>query len=41
MVELLPDAELVVVPGGHGLALESPEALAGVLAEQRRAAKLD
>jgi 2-succinyl-6-hydroxy-2,4-cyclohexadiene-1-carboxylate synthase len=28
MVELLPDAELVVVPGGHGLPLENPEALA-------------
>ena len=24
MVELLPDAELVIVPGGHGLPLENP-----------------
>jgi 2-succinyl-6-hydroxy-2,4-cyclohexadiene-1-carboxylate synthase len=28
MVELLPDAELVVVPGGHGLPLENPAAVA-------------
>lgn len=28
MVELLPDAELVIVPGGHGLPLENPEAVA-------------
>ncbi len=28
MVELLPDAELVIVPGGHRLPLESPEAVA-------------
>ena len=32
MVELLPAAELVVIRGGHALALESPAALAGVLA---------
>jgi 2-succinyl-6-hydroxy-2,4-cyclohexadiene-1-carboxylate synthase len=31
MVGLLPDAELVVVPGGHGLALENPAAVAGAL----------
>ena len=28
MVELLPDAELVVAPGGHGLPLENPAAVA-------------
>ncbi|HUB72605.1 MAG TPA: alpha/beta fold hydrolase [Solirubrobacteraceae bacterium] len=28
----LPDGELVILPGGHGLALESPAALARVLA---------
>jgi 2-succinyl-6-hydroxy-2,4-cyclohexadiene-1-carboxylate synthase len=32
MVELLPDAQLVVVAGGHGLLLESPAAVAGALA---------
>ena len=32
MVELLPDAELVVIPGGHRLALESPAALVDALA---------
>jgi 2-succinyl-6-hydroxy-2,4-cyclohexadiene-1-carboxylate synthase len=32
MVELAPVAKLVVVPGGHGLALESPVAVASVLA---------
>jgi 2-succinyl-6-hydroxy-2,4-cyclohexadiene-1-carboxylate synthase len=31
MVELLPDAELVVVPGGHGLALENPAGVAGAI----------
>jgi 2-succinyl-6-hydroxy-2,4-cyclohexadiene-1-carboxylate synthase len=31
IVELLPDAELVVVPGGHGLPLENPVAVASVL----------
>jgi 2-succinyl-6-hydroxy-2,4-cyclohexadiene-1-carboxylate synthase len=31
MVELLPNAELVVVPGGHGLALESPAAVASAI----------
>jgi len=28
MIELLPDAELVVAPGGHGLPLENPAAVA-------------
>jgi 2-succinyl-6-hydroxy-2,4-cyclohexadiene-1-carboxylate synthase len=32
MVELLPSAQLVVAPGGHGLPLENPAAVAGVLA---------
>jgi 2-succinyl-6-hydroxy-2,4-cyclohexadiene-1-carboxylate synthase len=32
MVDLLPDAELVMIPGGHRLALESPAALADALA---------
>ena len=31
MVELLPDGELVLVPGGHGLPLESPASLAAVI----------
>jgi len=31
MVELLADAELVVVPGGHGLALETPAGVAGAI----------
>jgi 2-succinyl-6-hydroxy-2,4-cyclohexadiene-1-carboxylate synthase len=31
MVELLPDAELVVVSGGHNLALENPAAVARAL----------
>jgi 2-succinyl-6-hydroxy-2,4-cyclohexadiene-1-carboxylate synthase len=31
MIELLPDARLVVVEGGHGLPLENPEAVAGAL----------
>jgi 2-succinyl-6-hydroxy-2,4-cyclohexadiene-1-carboxylate synthase len=31
MVELLPDAKLVTVPGGHSLPLEDPAAVAGVL----------
>jgi 2-succinyl-6-hydroxy-2,4-cyclohexadiene-1-carboxylate synthase len=31
MVGRLPDAELIVVPGGHGLPLENPAALARVL----------
>jgi 2-succinyl-6-hydroxy-2,4-cyclohexadiene-1-carboxylate synthase len=31
MVELLPRAELVIVPGGHGLPLENPAALARAL----------
>jgi 2-succinyl-6-hydroxy-2,4-cyclohexadiene-1-carboxylate synthase len=34
MVALLADAELVVLAGGHGLPLESPRALAGVLSER-------
>jgi 2-succinyl-6-hydroxy-2,4-cyclohexadiene-1-carboxylate synthase len=36
MAELLPDADVTIVPGGHGLPLESPEAVAQAL--QRRAA---
>jgi 2-succinyl-6-hydroxy-2,4-cyclohexadiene-1-carboxylate synthase len=32
MVELLPDAELVVLAGGHGLPLENPQGVAGALA---------
>ncbi|MGO9319232.1 MAG: alpha/beta fold hydrolase [Solirubrobacteraceae bacterium] len=35
MAELLPDARLVVVAGGHSLALESPRAVAGALASRR------
>jgi 2-succinyl-6-hydroxy-2,4-cyclohexadiene-1-carboxylate synthase len=31
MAMLMPDARLVVVPGGHGLPLESPAAIAGAL----------
>ena len=31
IVALMPTAELVVIPGGHALALESPAELAGVL----------
>ncbi len=31
MVDLLPDADLIVVPGGHGLPLENPAAVARVL----------
>jgi 2-succinyl-6-hydroxy-2,4-cyclohexadiene-1-carboxylate synthase len=31
MVELLPVAKLVIVPGGHGLLLENPEAVAQAL----------
>jgi 2-succinyl-6-hydroxy-2,4-cyclohexadiene-1-carboxylate synthase len=31
MVGLLPDAELIVIPGGHGLPLEDPAALARAL----------
>jgi 2-succinyl-6-hydroxy-2,4-cyclohexadiene-1-carboxylate synthase len=31
MAELLPDAELKIVPGGHGLPLECPDALAHCL----------
>jgi 2-succinyl-6-hydroxy-2,4-cyclohexadiene-1-carboxylate synthase len=31
MVGLLGDAELRVIPGGHGLPLESPSAIAGVI----------
>jgi 2-succinyl-6-hydroxy-2,4-cyclohexadiene-1-carboxylate synthase len=36
MVGLLGDAQLVVVPGGHGLPLEHPQALASVLARRAR-----
>jgi pimeloyl-ACP methyl ester carboxylesterase len=28
MVKLLPNAELIIVPGGHGLPLENPAAVA-------------
>ena len=31
MAELLGDGRAVIVPGGHGLPLESPEALAGLI----------
>jgi 2-succinyl-6-hydroxy-2,4-cyclohexadiene-1-carboxylate synthase len=31
MVELLPDARMLVVAGGHGLALENPGAVAGAI----------
>jgi pimeloyl-ACP methyl ester carboxylesterase len=31
MVALLPDAELVIAPGGHGLPLENPAAVADAL----------
>jgi 2-succinyl-6-hydroxy-2,4-cyclohexadiene-1-carboxylate synthase len=34
MVKLLPDAELAVVSGGHGLPLENPEAVAQALDRQ-------
>jgi 2-succinyl-6-hydroxy-2,4-cyclohexadiene-1-carboxylate synthase len=34
MAELLPDAQLLVVPGGHGLPLENPAAVAQVLANE-------
>jgi 2-succinyl-6-hydroxy-2,4-cyclohexadiene-1-carboxylate synthase len=36
MVELLADGELIVVPGGHGLPLENPRAVAGALAAEPR-----
>lgn len=35
MLELLPDAELFVVEGGHGLVLERPDAVAAVLAGRK------
>jgi 2-succinyl-6-hydroxy-2,4-cyclohexadiene-1-carboxylate synthase len=31
MVALLPDADLVIAPGGHGLPLENPEAVANTI----------
>lgn len=34
MIELLPDAELAIVPGGHRLLLENPDAVARVLAKR-------
>jgi pimeloyl-ACP methyl ester carboxylesterase len=34
MVELLPDAELVVAMGGHGLPLENPAAVAQAIDRQ-------
>jgi 2-succinyl-6-hydroxy-2,4-cyclohexadiene-1-carboxylate synthase len=36
MVGSLPDARLLVVPGGHGLALESPASLAAALGGQAK-----
>jgi 2-succinyl-6-hydroxy-2,4-cyclohexadiene-1-carboxylate synthase len=36
MVELLPDAELVVVTGGHGLPLENPAAVVQAIGRQDR-----
>jgi 2-succinyl-6-hydroxy-2,4-cyclohexadiene-1-carboxylate synthase len=36
MVERLPDAQLRVVAGGHGLPLENPEAVAGALSATKR-----
>jgi 2-succinyl-6-hydroxy-2,4-cyclohexadiene-1-carboxylate synthase len=36
MVGSLPDARLLVVPGGHGLAFETPAAVAGALGGQTR-----
>jgi 2-succinyl-6-hydroxy-2,4-cyclohexadiene-1-carboxylate synthase len=36
IVELAPDGELIVVPGGHGLPLESPAAVAEHLQSARR-----
>lgn len=33
MVSLLPDADLVVASGGHGLLLESPQAVAGAISQ--------
>jgi 2-succinyl-6-hydroxy-2,4-cyclohexadiene-1-carboxylate synthase len=35
IVELMPRAELVVIPGGHGLPLESPGGLAGAISRRR------
>jgi 2-succinyl-6-hydroxy-2,4-cyclohexadiene-1-carboxylate synthase len=35
MVELLPDAELVVAAGGHALPLENPQAMASVFGPRR------
>ena len=37
MVALLPDGGLVIVPGGHGLLLESPQAVAQALTRSRTA----
>jgi 2-succinyl-6-hydroxy-2,4-cyclohexadiene-1-carboxylate synthase len=34
MVELLPDAELLIVPGGHRLPLENPSAVADAIARE-------
>jgi 2-succinyl-6-hydroxy-2,4-cyclohexadiene-1-carboxylate synthase len=34
MMELLPDAQLLIVAGGHGLPLENPAAVARVLANE-------
>ena len=34
MVELLADAELTIAPGGHGLPLENPAAVARSIADE-------
>ena len=34
MAELLPDAELVVAPGGHGLPLENPVVVTQAMARR-------
>jgi 2-succinyl-6-hydroxy-2,4-cyclohexadiene-1-carboxylate synthase len=36
MVELLPDARLLVAPGGHGLPLENPQAVVAALGQTGR-----
>jgi 2-succinyl-6-hydroxy-2,4-cyclohexadiene-1-carboxylate synthase len=36
MTELLPDAQIAVVPGGHGLPLENPRAVAAALERSAR-----
>ncbi len=39
MMAAVPDAEMHTIPGGHGLPLESPAALAAVLATDPRTAR--